>query len=189
MYVKTRIIEADSVFRFARVIEVSVGSKTIITPKRALSASTNHIYDETVLKGKEKKGLTEIYLRINHENLRKAMDNEFYRRSFTNKLSSLLKKAADNITIGIVECDFAGNVPTKEETEFIVHLLNNPDLDILVSPILLGVPAKDYVKFLDQFAEIHQTCSFHAILAPVIPHYSTADIPKLFKYYMSRDEF
>ncbi|MGB9622409.1 MAG: hypothetical protein ACPL07_01060 [Candidatus Bathyarchaeia archaeon] len=134
------------------------------------------------------RGFVEIHCHINRENLHRMMENRERELRFNYKFSSLLRKTGYDVTIGLVECDFNGETPTGKETEFLFDLFNNPQLDILVPPIM-RVTCENYVKFLDKFIEVYRTCSFRARLAPIILHYSSADISKLFEYYMKRDEF
>lgn len=73
MPIKTKIVETDDKLKFARMMEVYVRSKVLITPRRVLSASQNRFYDETILRGRDKRGFVEIYRRIDRESLLRIM--------------------------------------------------------------------------------------------------------------------
>jgi hypothetical protein len=186
--IKTKIISINDELKCARTLEVSVKSKVTITPRRVLSASRSKYNDETMLWNRSIRGFVEIYRRISHEILFKVMSEEPYIQRFNYEVSSMLKRAENDIIIGIVEYNSEGKMPGKGEIECLFHLFNNPLLDIIVPPIVPKLPCEDYIKFLDEFIDIFQTCSFHAILAPVIPHYSVIDVSRLFEYYAKKDE-
>jgi len=186
--IKTKIISVDDNFKCARTIEVSVGSKVAITPRRVLSASRSRRNDETSLRNRSIRGFIEIYRHINREGLLRMVSKKSYMQRFNYEMSSILKRAENDITVGIVEYNTDGRVPEKKEIEDLFHLFNDISLDILVPPIVTKLPCEKYIKFLDEFIEVYQTCSFHAILVPVIPHYSIVDIPRLFEYYAKKDE-
>jgi len=189
MPIKTKIVETDDKLKFARMMEVYVRSKVLITPRRVLSASQNRFYDETILRGRDKRGFVEIYRRIDRESLLRIMVDKSRELILNYMFSSLLRKAGDDVTIGVVECDFGGDIPNERETEVLFHISNHSQLDILVPPIMRRTPVKKYIEFLENFVEIYQACSFHSALVPVIPHYSINDISRLFEYYVKKDEF
>ena len=188
MSIKTKIINIDDKLRLSRTIEVSIGAKTIVTPKRVLAISKYKHYDESSLKNKDVKGFVEIYRRIDYKALHKIIGERIYESRFNYELSSLLKKAENDITIGFIEYDTGGRRPDKSEVEHLVHLFNNPLLDILALPIMPKMPCDEYIRFLDEFIDIYQSISFRAILVPIIPHYASPDIIKLFEFYVKKDQ-
>ncbi len=188
MSIRTKIVNIDDNLRLSRTIEVSIGSKTIVTPRRVLAISGSRHYDESLLKNKDIRGFVEVYRHIDYESLCKIMSDKSYELEYSYKLSSLLKKAKDDITIGLIEYNAKGRKPEKLEVEYLSYLFNNPLLDILVLPIISKMPYNKYINFLDEFIDTYQSISFHAVLVPIIPHYATSDITKLFRYYTKKDQ-
>jgi len=187
MPIKTKVIDVDENLRVARTIEVAVGSKTVVTPKRALSASKSKHYDEASLSNKVVRGFVEVYRRVDRERLRRAISDRSCELRFNRELTSLLKKAVGDITVGLIEYDVEDGKPEEREAEHLFHLLNSPLLDILVLPIVPKVPCDDYLKFLKGFVNAYESTSSRATLVPVIPHYSISDVVKLFEYYAKED--
>jgi hypothetical protein len=188
MPIRTRIIDVDEVLRCARTIEVFIGSKTFVTPRRVLAACRPRYYNEAALKNREVRGFVEVYRHVDREGLSRAMSDQLYASRLNYEVSSLLKRAEGDIMIGLMEYNAGGRRPEKVEAEHLFHLLNNPSLDILVPPIIPRMPCEEYIRFLDEFVEIHRSCSFHATLVPLIPHYSIVDVAKLFDYYARKDQ-
>ena len=188
MEIKTRIINEDSNLRLARNIEISVKSKTFLTPRRTLSAKKSRRYDETSLRDDNLGGFVEIYNCVNRKDLQKAREIKSYELKKNYEFSSLLKKAGEDITICVIEYDLRKGLPDKGEIELLFDLFNSRLLDILVCPIVPKLPYKEYVKFLDEFIEAYRSTSFNAVLVPAIIPYSRIDLAKLFEYYAKKDE-
>jgi hypothetical protein len=191
MHIKTKLIDLDEGFRLARNIELSIESKEVATPKKALSASQDKYHNETVLKNDAIRGLIEVYRHIDREKLHRMMTENSHAAKFGYEVSSSLRevKPDKEITIGIVEYDGKGEVPDARETSFLLDILNNPRLDVATTPILPKLTCENYIKFLDRFVEVYQSSTFLPALAPCIPHYSSLDIANLFEYYAKKDVF
>lgn len=191
MHLVTKVIDLDEGFRLARTMRLSVGSKDIIAPKRALSASQSRYHNENILTNDVIKGLVEVYRHIDQEKIHKMISDNKEVAKFSYGLSSSLKKVdtTREVVIGILEFNSRGNIPNPEETELLLDLLNNPYFDIVASPIIPKLPFEKYTKFLDEFIKVYESSSFIPALSPCIPHYSRSDIPRLFEYYAKQDIF
>jgi len=191
MILKTKNINQDLSFRLARTIRLSVNSKEMIAPKRALSASRGKYTNESSINNHAIRGFIEVYRHLNREKLQKMMLNNDEINDFSYMISSSLKSVniEREIVIGILEYNSEGKTPSSEETELLLDLLNNPSFDIVISPIIPKLPYEKYTRFLDEFINIYQSTSFIPVLTPCIPHYSRVDIPRLFEYYAKKDDF
>jgi len=188
---KTKIIDQDSSFRLARTIRLSVNSKDMIAPKRALSASRGKYSNESSINNHAIRGFIEVYRHLNPEKLYKMMHDNDEINDFSYMISSSLRDVdmEKEIIVGILEYNSEGKKPRFEETELLLDLLNNPRFDIVTAPIIPKLPYEKYTQFLDEFIDIYQSTSFIPILAPCIPHYSRVDILRLFEYYAKKDDF
>ncbi|MDW8034692.1 MAG: hypothetical protein RMI79_07185 [Nitrososphaerota archaeon] len=190
MQIMTKLIECDKDFHLARSIRLRVNNKEVVAPKRALSASQNRMFNEVVLTNDLIRGIIEVYRHIDRGKIHAMLTNNDEAARFSNEISLSLKEAKNNeIIMGVLECDIEGVLPTLEQTNMLLHILNNPYFDVVTPPLLSKVTCEAYMNFLDMFIEVYKSSSFRPALVPFIPHYSISSLPDLVRYYTEKDVF
>ena len=171
MKVKVELIKQDENNPLARRMVIRKGSKEVITPLRVIS--TKGKPQELMLKSEELKQIVEIHRNLTPKSINRILSSEKI-SSATYFISNALRRIGHNsITFLIVEYHADWKLPSEQEIECILDLVNNPYIDFAVI-LPKKIKVKDYITFMRNIANM--LWFKYPILIPVIPHLSLNDI-------------
>ncbi|RLI96981.1 MAG: hypothetical protein DRP00_04635, partial [Candidatus Aenigmatarchaeota archaeon] len=118
--------------------------------------------NETTLRKREIRGLVEVYRRLKRERVVEALVDPLAERSLSSRISTSLRHVAlgDELVTGFIEYKTDGRLPSRDEIEFLIDLLNHPRFDVVFPPIIPKLRYENYIDFLDAFLEISKSSNF-----------------------------
>ena len=165
----------------ARNVSVQVRNKTLGTPVRALHLTGSRDCEARQIAGAK---IHELYKSVTMEALRKINGNidkqQEFTASFTNAIQSGEPTALNLLFFSCVTKD--GRIPSRRETEYLFDLMNVPNVDVLIPPVIRDANGEDYLEFLDQFFTVYETINHRPVMG-LIPYLSYRELDPILKLY------
>lgn len=181
----------DPTLTYAKKLILSIGSKRITTPVRALHLKRSPQCESRLIENTSIRGINEIYLKLTKEkifdidsntdkllefgrNLRYVFEQEKVKNEF-----NLLLFGYENKENGA-----KNTLPTEKEIEYLCNIVSHPSSDVIIPPIIEGLKGDDYLEFLRKFFELLPSFKKNPILMGFFPFVATRDIRKIGSFYV-----
>ena len=151
----------------ARVIELNIQGFSIKTPKKALWSYGSRYCEAAILSAPSYRGIIEIYLRLNSDQLNKLLDDEKKRNSFKYRLVSALKKVRENEIVVLIPEYEATESHFKKSMEYMADLLLHPRVNILAVPIIRNMTLDNVIENIRTFVN-SASGAFDILTVPTI---------------------
>jgi hypothetical protein len=185
---QAKLVEQDATFR-ARTVSLRAGSKTVLTPIRALHLKDSRS-ESRLLVNPTTRGLNEVVSSLTPEILDQINKDADRQSIFLKALQQGSGRVnfREEISLFVFFFDGGGRVPTDQQVDYLANLVTgSPYNDIVTPPILLGVSGNEYAAYLAKFFERLRSYMDSANVMGSIPHIAHIELQPILQFYIDND--
>jgi hypothetical protein len=176
-------------------MNVSVGEKNVVTPRRSLCLTSDPLSEAKMLRGNPRTtaitAINELPREIDKHTLDEIDNDKDKQEAFCQGIRYRFSgvDTSTEITTFVFSYSNRGRdeknkEPTKAEVEYLCGILDHPYNDIWIPPIIPGLSGRSYIPYLEEF--YRQAKSHRGIAcAGLIPHIGRLDIRLLADLYQN----
>ncbi|HJS63948.1 MAG TPA: hypothetical protein VJ767_03715 [Nitrososphaeraceae archaeon] len=189
---RIRIRGYDETLPKARSLQLKIGEKEIITPRRAFTLNDSSS-ESRLIKEDKLRGINEIYKSITKEKLDNINSDPKSEIEFGKKLRYTFDKSNMEKELNLLifsyenknakKGDFYNRPPTDSEIRDLCILLSHPYADTIIPPRLPQLTGLDYMNFLKKFIEILKSFNSKAEIMGFLPFIARNELIQLTDFY------
>lgn len=183
-------VEQEDASLLARTAILRMGSKSVLTPCRALHLQEKKDCEAISITDSAVRGLNEIYRRLKYNTLYRLETDVFYQERFNASIVNALRKIPwqTELALLFVEYDSQKQIPADKQIEYLFDLIYNQPVDFLIPPILRDISPTAYLDFLNKFFQLADSYNKKPMIG-LIPYGSHRDLRIIVDFYIRKGIF